>query len=578
MDFSSRFATRQLTVLAQDPSVRRDGKVLTVQVPVPKETLAPGPKGYRVHVVDFDATRNRYYTPRREGDGGDRYADLTDPDEIVRDRHFHAQNVYALVGTTLLQFEAALGRHVSWGFPSGAHHIKVAPHAFADANAYYSRRDEGIVFGYTAGVANGRGGEADDVVFTCLSSDIVVHETTHAILDGLRSELMRASTPDQPAFHEGFADIVALLSTLARADVIRLVLPARTLRGRKLIETGALRPRSLARSVLLGLAEQFGTALAQRRLANLRGGALRRSVELEATGTNYADLVERDSEPHLLGEVLVAAVMNAFLAIWWARAAKLDPTGSGFVDWDTATQQGAKAAQHLLHMVIRAIDYVPPTNIVFPDFLSALLTVDHELVPGDELYGYRGHIRATFARYGILPASGKDGEGFWDAPQLARGQELIYGFSGHAEMQWDREAVMRFIWENRRALKVDADAFTSVNAVRPVVRIGPDGFLLRETVVEYFQLFDVKGVDLAGLRLRKPPDMPASRPVRLLGGGTLIFDDYGSLKFHIGTGVLSRRQNDRVASLWSRGDQMASRRFEYLHRRRMIGGQARRES
>ena len=574
MDFSSRFATRRLTVLAQDPTVQRNGEVLTVQVPVPKETLGPGPKGYRVHVVDFDSTKNRYYPPRSEENERDRYVNLTDPDEITRDRHFHAQNVYALVATTLLEFEAALGRHVSWGFPSGAHHIKIAPHAFADANAYYSRRDEGIVFGY---MADGSKRAADSVVFTCLSSDIVVHETTHAILDGLRTELMRASTPDQPAFHEGFADIVALLSTLARADVLRLVLPARTIRGRKLIETKDLRPESLARSILLGLAEQFGAALAQRRLANLRGGSLRRSVELEATGTNYADLVGTHPEPHVLGEVLVAAVMNAFLAIWWARAAKLDPTGSGLADWDAATEQGAKAAQHLLHIVIRAIDYVPPTNIVFPDFLSALLTVDHELVPSDERYDYRGHIRATFARYGILPAGGGDGEGLWDAPGLSRGRELIYGFSGHAEMQWDREAAMRFIWENRRALKVDGDAVTSVNAVRPVIRVGPDGFLLRETVVEYFQLMDVKGGDLAGLRLRKPHDMPTTQPVRLLGGGTLIFDDYGSLKFHIGTGVLSKRQNDRVASLWRQGDELAaSRRFEYLHRRRMIGEQARR--
>ena len=147
MDSVSAQPTRLLTVLAQDPSVLVKGRVLTVQVPVPRESLAPGPKGHRVHVIDFDATENRFYPPRAGGLTNDPYANVTDPAKLVADRHFHAQNVYALVATTLLQFESALGRHVSWTFASGCHHIKVAPHAFAEANAYYSRRDEGIVFG-----------------------------------------------------------------------------------------------------------------------------------------------------------------------------------------------------------------------------------------------------------------------------------------------------------------------------------------------------------------------------------------------------------------------------------------------
>ncbi len=145
-------------------------------------------------------------------------------------RDFHAQNTFGHVATTLAQFESALGRHISWSFASGSHQIKAAPHAFLDANAFYSRRDEALCFGYFA-----YGGKAarkpGDYVFTCLSADIVTHETTHAILDGLRSELMRPSTPDQPAFHEGFADCVALLSALSREELLHLVLPRKRLQG-----------------------------------------------------------------------------------------------------------------------------------------------------------------------------------------------------------------------------------------------------------------------------------------------------------------------------------------------------------
>jgi hypothetical protein len=131
---------------------------------------------------------------------------------------------------------------------------------------------------------------------------------------------------------------------------------------------------------------------------------------------------------------------------------------------------------------------------------------------------------------------------------------------------------MRFLWENRNALEVSADAMTAVNFVKPSVRTGPDGFLLRETVAEYLQLFDVVGGDLEAFGLRKPRDMKDDAPVRLLGGGTLVFDDYGGLKFHIGSGVLSQKQNERVERVWRAGSgQSELRRFEALHRNRMLG-------
>jgi hypothetical protein len=585
MSFFSGFPTRPLTVLAQDPDVLQEGKALTVQVPVPRESLAPGPKGHRIHVVDFDATRNRFYPPQPRGLENDPYRDERDIDALVADRHFHAQNVYGLMSTTILRFEAALGRHVSWGFASNCHHLKVAPHAFAEANAYYSRRDEGIVFGYLPAAPARRraAAKASDTVFTCLSADIVVHETTHAILDGLRSDLMRPSTPDQPAFHEAFADIVALLSALSRQKLIELALPKGSQKNAKRIPMKELTIKALSESVLLGLAEQFGRTIAQKKLDRFRGSPLRRSVEIKATNSNYQDQLAGEAEPHDLGEILVAAVMNSFLAIWEARVRPaLDPTGSGFADRSRAAEEGAKAAQNLLHMAVRAIDYMPPIHITFRDFLSALLTADQEAQPDDSRYGYREALTASFRRYGILPAAGARSAGMWNAPPLMQRRKVIYGFSGHAEMMWDREAVMRFLWENRRPLGIDTDAFTKVTSVRPAIRVSPDGFVLRETVVEYFQLLDINGRRLKGLGLRKPAGMRDSTPVRLLGGGTLIFDDYGNLKFHVGSGILSQRQNQRLRSLWAHGqtglpDQSAVRRFEQMHRLRAASNAARLE-
>ena len=122
------------------------------------------------------------------------------------------QNVYAIVMRTLARFEFALGRRVAWG--CAGHQIHVAPHAFAEAERVLLARGSRHASSATSPGNDGK------TVFTCLSHDVVAHETTHAILDGLRGRYLEPSSPDQAAFHEGFADIVALLSVFSLPDVV----------------------------------------------------------------------------------------------------------------------------------------------------------------------------------------------------------------------------------------------------------------------------------------------------------------------------------------------------------------------
>jgi hypothetical protein len=56
----------------------------------------------------------------------------------------------------------------------------------------------------------------------------------------------------------------------------------------------------------------------------------------------------------------------------------------------------------MLNMCIRALDYCPPVDITFGDYLRALITADHDLVPDDPL-GYRVALIEAFRRRGILP-------------------------------------------------------------------------------------------------------------------------------------------------------------------------------
>src|SRR5580704_5021474 len=99
-------AFRRLTIIAQDPSVRSKRGILRARVEIPEEPLAPGPLGYRAHVVDYDASTSTLYRSLRLGHT-DPFATASDR-KLLSDPQFHQQNVYAIVMRTLARFEFAL--------------------------------------------------------------------------------------------------------------------------------------------------------------------------------------------------------------------------------------------------------------------------------------------------------------------------------------------------------------------------------------------------------------------------------------------------------------------------------------
>jgi hypothetical protein len=62
--------------------------------------------------------------------------------------------------------------------------------------------------------------------FSGKSTDTVSHETGHALLDTVRPELFESSLPEVNAFHEGFADCMALLTALFNDDTRTQLLAA----------------------------------------------------------------------------------------------------------------------------------------------------------------------------------------------------------------------------------------------------------------------------------------------------------------------------------------------------------------
>ena len=567
--------TRKLTIIAQDPSVTVDGKILTARIDIPAEEISPGPKGYRVNVIDYDVSTGKLYQPLEYDEMKE--GKYPDPFEEAAKRHrdklllenpqFHQQNVYAIVMKTLARFEFALGRRINWAFPG--HQLYIAPHAFADANAFYSKYEQALVFGYFQGMSGA-------TVFSCLSHDVVAHETTHALLDGLRERYTDPSSPEQAGFHEGFADIVALLSVFSLPPIVARLL-GDDYSNEDLINPNELTEEKLKESILFGMAEQMGQEMAAA-IRGDRGTALRRSIELPPlTNDDDPDKYEKMpeyQEPHRRGEILVAAVLKAFLGVWLKRIERLKKGRSpgSMLDRLMVVEQGSDAAEQLLTMCIRAIDYAPPTDLQFCDFLSALLTADREAVPDDSKYGYREIIRQNFADYGLKPPASTDADGAW---KMVNNDDLTFDRSHFESMLRDPDEVFRFIWENRETLKLDDKAYTKVISVRPCLRVGPDGFTLRETVAEYIQMLVLTPAEVETFNISTPAEMPENQEITLYGGGALVFDEYGRLKYHARNRILNaQRQTRRLKYLWDYGffddEQESQNLFARLHLQRSL--------
>jgi hypothetical protein len=236
----------------------------------------------------------------------------------------------------------------------------------------------------------------------------------------------------------------------------------------------------------------------------------------------------------------------------------------------------------LLTSAIRALDYAPPVDLSFGDYLSALVTADTEVRPrSDDRYELRKHVLESFRAYGIEPASncgtcGVAGCGLWESVN----EPLDYGRVHFDPMKSDADEIFHFIWENRSGdhLNLHDEGYTDVQSVRPCIRIGADGFTLRETVAEYVHVAKIRAADLADVTLQKPDGMPDDLEFYIYGGGSLIFDEFGRLKYHIFNPIHGSQQNKRLDYLWTQGffsGKSLQLRFSSLHRMRAAQEQER---
>ena len=403
---------RSLRAFSIDPSLATSyetAPISEVTIKVPWEQLEPGPCGEYLNVIDVDPGSGCFYAPVDLNDAALLAQDGLAPSEGTP--QFHQQMAYAVSRLTIDNFEHALGRKTLWrpvrdpqkGPKDDSIYVpqlRIYPHALREANAYYSPDKVALLFGYFNADDDNTGEQLPGgTVFTCLSQDIVAHETTHALLDGMHRKFVNATNPDVLAFHEGFADVVALLQHFTFPEIL----------SNQIANTkGDFQSHQ---SVLGQLAGQFGHATGMR-------GALR-----EAIGQWDGDRWKRQipdsaaygatTEPHSRGAILVAAIFDAFLAIYERRTAdllRMATSGSGVLGpgaihpdlVDRLSREATKAARHVLTMCIRALDYCPPVDITFGEYLRAIISADCDLVEDDRLK-YRVAFVEAFRRRGIYP-------------------------------------------------------------------------------------------------------------------------------------------------------------------------------
>ncbi|HSH83146.1 MAG TPA: hypothetical protein VLA19_31825 [Herpetosiphonaceae bacterium] len=541
-------ARRPLKIFASDPmSGRTAGNRISIEIG--NEPLRAGPQGQRVEVIDYDATHDRFYPAVNLDDPGILMQGGLDPSES--DPRFHQQMIYAVAMKTVENFDRALGRRLALRRDK-YRRLRILPHAFHAANAFYDRELHAILFGYFSADRDNPGANfPGQTVFTCLSHDIIAHEMTHALVDRMRRYFMEPTNMDVLAFHEGFADIVALLQHFSFRELLHNQIQA---------TRGDIR----ARGALVELARQFGYATGA-------GKALRSALDEKADPTLYRSV----AEPHARGSILVAAVFDAFFNTYQRRIQDLIriatggtgrlPEGDLHPDLvNRIAGEASRTAQQILTMCIRAFDYLPPVDITYGDYLRALVTADYELEPADD-YGLRSALIDGFRGRGIYPekvvspaeesllwesadpnavpdlpvrtmetlndllfvasTSSRTADTWSEAEIQARESERDTSYSQSAEgTDRDISNTMAMQLHNyaktyAQALHLDPGLPIEVHGFHPVFRIAPDGRLLIELVAQFAQQDDQQNDDLGGLPLR--------------GGTTLVASVDGKVRYLI---------------------------------------------
>lgn len=325
---------------------------------------------------------------------------------LIDNPQFHQVNTFAVINAALDMVEEEMGHPIVWknGGP-----LVVRPHAFEGMNAYYDPINPSLNFGYFTSPFRRA------PVWTCLSHDVVTHELGHAVLDTFRPLYVYAPEIDTPALHESFADLMAMLSALRHADIVKHLYR----------EThGDMQHPSL----LSRLAEEFGQGIAGAGTPYLRSA-------LE--GPSYEDAPK---EAHARSTVWTAAMYRIL-----ERLVSYQKDRRGKMSFDEFCDALAHAAEWVKGMVIRALHYTPPNALTMPMLAQLICAADAQVFKEDS--AFRNIAQEVFKEFGL-----------WNdlldlvPPDL----EVCRVFASQTDAK--PTTLLRLVAQNREALRIPAEA------------------------------------------------------------------------------------------------------------------------
>lgn len=338
-------------VMIQDPSLKGPSKVDTEKYD--KETFScflDGPITDRVAIIDFDPATGQVVpgAPFEPPKGRRKTARYIVKDTTKYEAADFCQcTTFGTIAGTIKMFEEpdVLGRKVSWACQSPQ--LLVVPRAGEWANAFYQRESSSLQFFFFKSKINPR-----KTIYTCLSRDIVAHETGHAVLDGVCPSLYNAISPQSLALHESIADLTALIMAFRKKSLCEMVYK----KNKGSIEKS---------SVFSAIAEEFGEEQYPGGLGYLRN----------LDNDDILDKSKINADPHILCNVLTGAIYKVALKLY-DNLYKEELARPG-----TNNRKAFHVAIYLTHqrlgrMLFRALDYLPPGEVSFADYGRAIMAAD----------------------------------------------------------------------------------------------------------------------------------------------------------------------------------------------------------
>ena len=272
------------------------------------------------------------------------------------DPKFIQVNAFATVFLTMCMFEEkdVLGRRLRWAFDGTQ--LLVIPQAGIMKNAFYERDSHSLQLFWH------RDPKTSKLIHAALNSDVIAHETAHAILDGIAPDLYDAVTPQSLALHEAIADLTAGIIAFRRPQLRRKVLD----------QTQSTIDKDTAFSLI---GESFGDD-GQGYFRSLRSLNNDKTLDPDAVEKNRIDRCS----PHSLSQVLSGALYRVMIEMHEDRKQRI-----GSEENKTTSSASGKAlfvaAEQFKRMILRALDYLPPGEVSFADYGRAVLAADRAAHP-----------------------------------------------------------------------------------------------------------------------------------------------------------------------------------------------------